>query len=160
MIRSLEELEQVVDDAPDRIIWGVYPGLYKIAVEHTEEGSWTCSLYHDNTLDADTVRTADSLANLYSLVLLSDHVILERVKITHPKQKKVMGKKGRIFADYWVQCGRCEYMEALATIDPHDAQKVARERGWRRRYPHGMVCADCVQQTADQDAARMGHRSL
>lgn len=54
-------------------------------------------------------------------------------------------RKGRIFTEYWIQCGVCEYMEALAARTRQAAEEARIERGWVRRYTAGYICPDCVK---------------
>ena len=52
--------------------------------------------------------------------------------------------KGKIFADSWIQCGRCDRMEALATRDRKEATAEATRRRWIFRYTAGYICPECV----------------
>ena len=56
--------------------------------------------------------------------------------------------KGTIFTNYWIQCGYCEYSEALAGTRK-EAREAAQERGWRHRKAVGFACPDCVQEIVE-----------
>jgi uncharacterized protein YlaI len=69
-----------------------------------------------------------------------------------------MSTLGKIFVDYWIQCGRCEHMEALAARTMKAAQEARSQRGWMRRYRFGYICPDCRQEIANLGAERIRAR--
>ena len=53
--------------------------------------------------------------------------------------------KGKIFADYWVQCGKCEEMRSLTTRNKAVANRVVRDLGYRLTRVYGWVCPGCQE---------------
>lgn len=53
--------------------------------------------------------------------------------------------KGRLWAEYWIDCGACAQREELGEADRHRAIIVATERGWRWSHRQGYVCAKCAE---------------
>jgi hypothetical protein len=56
-----------------------------------------------------------------------------------------MSTRGKIFVDYWIQCGKCEYMEALAESSSKAATAARKQRGWIFKRYYGYVCPECAQ---------------
>jgi len=57
--------------------------------------------------------------------------------------------KGKIFADWSIQCGRCERQESLGTHTKSVANQRRSERGWIMRRAYGYNCPECRHETAD-----------
>jgi hypothetical protein len=51
--------------------------------------------------------------------------------------------KGRLIADWYIICGRCEDGEHVGENDKSVAIKVLRERGWKITRLDGWVCPRC-----------------
>ena len=54
-----------------------------------------------------------------------------------------MGHPGRIIADYYITCGKCEYGVHCAEWILKRAEAAMREQGWSKTRKYGWVCPDC-----------------
>lgn len=52
-------------------------------------------------------------------------------------------ERGKVFAEYWVRCGRCGHETILDAIKRRVAVEEVRERGWRHTHDDGWICSAC-----------------
>lgn len=52
--------------------------------------------------------------------------------------------RGRIQADTWINCGRCDYGMGWSDTGAREAARLAREDGWRYTRADGWVCPGCL----------------
>lgn len=61
-----------------------------------------------------------------------------------------MRRKGYIWHEFWICCGRCGGQDPLAEVNYPDALIEAKRLGYRRQKNFGWICGKCAHELASE----------
>jgi hypothetical protein len=85
-----QELENTVNEAPDRTLDGLLAGFWRSVIQHHEDDTWSVALYKNNTGKPDITHTAGSLDDLILLAYRSDGVDISHTREPQGPNNRVL----------------------------------------------------------------------